>query len=576
MYYRIVPPLACALCIGIAGSSHAQSTLVTGLNDPETLSLHGGFIYFSVSTGSNPPHYNSDLKRIPMNGGAVATLISGATIFDSGSYRGIGRYTVTDQAIYGSYGGYEASNVFSAPPAGGAPTTLQSISGGYYLGVKGSDLYFGSGFNYINRMPTAGGSPTTVASGLWVRSSAMDDTDLYFVDYWTRDVKKMNLTSYAVVPLITNQSSEGSIIIDPTNVYFSRNGNIYKVPKAGGTLTALVQTGTATAYLSDGTSVYFVDGGTTLRSIAVSGQLIISTAFSAQPNDFVPGAAKDSTALVWITTGPNGAIWNAPIASSPEGNGHKDNCWLRNQPCYAGSLARGSNPPLCEIKNEIEALARERKVPCEIIAAICQNESTFCQYWTEGFVVHNRDECELLNNSNTPCNGDVPRCPPYEPAAPPGLGLMQLTRGTAYCFPPVDDLITDWRYNLRSGVVHLSDIYRNAGTGHPVPTCIQSAGQRNRQVLENWYYAVQRNNSGDPDYPNKIYDRVRLPQSYPPFVSLFSGVPILKPQDAMIPGWTPGDAFVALRFNTWKYGSACTSIVRTSNQTTCLSVNNSE
>ncbi|MBN1476245.1 hypothetical protein JXA47_05795 [Candidatus Sumerlaeota bacterium] len=199
---------------------------------------------------------------------------------------------------------------------------------------------------------------------------------------------------------------------------------------------------------------------------------------------------------------------------------HED-CWLREMSGYGVSL-KGRNPSQAELFAEIRALSAEYRVPVEIIGAVMEQESLGFQYGGDRAIVHNRRECQGLYEGTR-----------RESAGPPGLGLMQLTGATARAFN-VPRLITDWRYNLRAGVETLVDKHRRFHRDDPPE--MQEIHERNRDILENWHWAVLGYNGFVPNsaYPGRVYARMAAPSEQ--LKGLFTPVEITAPE-TVIPGF---------------------------------------
>jgi hypothetical protein len=251
-YYRAVPPNL---------PPAAPIVIATGLDNISSMVPHGDYLYFA-----DPVRTEGTLKRVLKTGGTVSTLATGLTTSDGYETR----FVVNSGTVYGGYGGYNSHRIFSMSASGGSTLTLASVTGGYLFGVAGTEVYFGSGFGNLNRISTSGGVPSILAANNWVRSVAVDDGAIYFVEYSSRDVRKCSLPSGTVTSLITGNASEGSIFIDGVNVYFNLGGNIQAVPKAGGIVTPVVSGGGAIGYASDGVRLFFVENNS-IRSIQVSG-----------------------------------------------------------------------------------------------------------------------------------------------------------------------------------------------------------------------------------------------------------------------------------------------------------------
>ena len=234
--------------------------LVSGLYEPDSLALHGNYVYIG----------DTSIWHVHKNGSGAAAIVSGTAIFDSGFNRGVSRLAFAGKDLFGGYGGYVQYNVFSAPIAGGAQTVLATISGGTFIGVSGTTAYYSSGFCCINSIPITGGSPTSVFSGVWVRSNAMDSSAMYFVDYNTRNVYRFDVTTHVLTPLIVGNPAEGALVINTSTVFFSVGSTIQAVPKTGGVPTT-IYTGTQPAVVAaNDTTLSFTDNGA-LKEIPVAG-----------------------------------------------------------------------------------------------------------------------------------------------------------------------------------------------------------------------------------------------------------------------------------------------------------------
>src|SRR5579859_4028986 len=297
-----------------AQSTFAATQLASGLNNPNGLVLNGGYVYFTDNSSAN-----GYVKRVPPTRGSPTTLVSGSTLYDSGAYRGVNLLQVTPTALFGHYGGYQTCNIFEAPKNGGAFVNIISgISGGALLAVVNTNVYYFAGFSTIYQTSTNGGSSVQLLSGVWPRSSAFDQSAIYFVDYNTKDVKRFDLTSHLLSTLITGNSSEGSLFINTSYVFFSINGSVKRVPKAGGSVVTLVSSGIATGYTADDAEVFFVNGQT-IGSVPVAGGSTNTLQYISSPTA-VASMAVDSNYLYWAdVSGGNGAgaIYRMP---NPDGS----------------------------------------------------------------------------------------------------------------------------------------------------------------------------------------------------------------------------------------------------------------
>lgn len=106
-------------------------------------------------------------------------------------------------------------------------------------------------------------------SGNFIRATGVDSSAIYFFDYNSKSLKRFDILTLNVTTLGTF-SAEGSFVLDADNIYMSVSGNIYKIPKAGGSPQAIVNTGSATAFATDDAFLYCQDGGK-INRISVNG-----------------------------------------------------------------------------------------------------------------------------------------------------------------------------------------------------------------------------------------------------------------------------------------------------------------
>lgn len=218
--------------------------------------------------------------------------------------------------------------------------------------------------------------------------------------------------------------------------------------------------------------------------------------------------------------------------------------------CYlssTGQLNWGTNPSDSELMSEMQLQAQANNIPYEIIAAVCYQESGYKQFASDGYLLHNVTECKGLYNGNTSPN-------------PPGLGMMQLTGGTAVGYN-IEYLRTDWKYNLWAGVSVLLDklgIYKyNAGSA------LSATIEANRSVIENWYFPLWYYNGYVANYGSYADTIFSIIQNKPGNVATFiaANITLSYPYN-VIPhffssGWQPygdgkGDPFAATANGTWK------------------------
>ncbi len=282
-----------SVTVPISVSQSTSTTLASGLYSPGPLVLQSGYLYIA-DFGS--------LDRIPTGGGALQQLVTNQTTFDSGSTRGIDRFAFSGANIYYGFGGYVSYFIDELPNSTGPPAQIATPSGGVFTGIIGANLYYSNGFCCIMQQPLSGGSATTALSGVWVRSVAVDNSAIYFVDYRSKNVDRFDVATGTLTPLITGNSLEGSITIDQQNVYFALGTTISKVSKQGGSVAVLYTGQSLQLLAADGARVFFAENGN-LRLVPAGGGAAQTLVSGASP----AAAVSDGTYLYWANSSGPGA-----------------------------------------------------------------------------------------------------------------------------------------------------------------------------------------------------------------------------------------------------------------------------
>ncbi len=189
------------------------------------------------------------------------------------------------------------------------------------------------------------------------------------------------------------------------------------------------------------------------------------------------------------------------LGAIPAGAQYHAECWYRLKSPYRMT---GTQPSTTQIFATMKALCKTYGVPVEVVAAICYNESNWTQFASDGYAIHNRTSCtNLYRNSASQPN-------------PPDVGLMELAGGTAKSYD-VQRLLTDYAYNLESGIKVLigkwDTYYKYVGPSYyPGRTF-----DHDKMVVENWYYPLKAYNGWanltDFSYVERIYGFMGTPPS---------------------------------------------------------------
>jgi hypothetical protein len=196
------------------------------------------------------------------------------------------------------------NEVRKAPLGGGAVTTLISTGTvGTPVAVDPSHVYWwDSGSNSIMQADLDGSNSAVVASGqsnvMWIAAEGG------FV-FWTTQTQVMarDLSGGAATPLATGQDHPGSVEVDATHVYFKQGSTwgsetVRRVLRTGGTVEEIA-TGGAFAIALDATHVYASDnfGGRIWRVAKDGGTVEVLATGLTFPFDI----AVDNEAVYWAS-----------------------------------------------------------------------------------------------------------------------------------------------------------------------------------------------------------------------------------------------------------------------------------
>ena len=282
---RIIKAILCgaALVVGWGSVANADVVLGTAPQGIRGLYIYEGQIYVTDNAG---PSYGS-IYRLPVTGG-VPQLFANNT-GPHGDEKGPSDLIFGSGAVYFDGGNYVSNQIQSIPTSGGTVKQISPIfSGGYLSAINGSYLYYGTGFDAIDRISVTGGNPTQVASGFWVRRHVYDGTDMYFQDYNTNDIYSFNFSTHAIKDLLSGIPHDSVLQQDTNNLYLgltpissSPVTEIERIAKTGGVATPILTNqdiinyviGSGEIYYTDGTSIYGIptSGGTSNLIDSVNG-----------------------------------------------------------------------------------------------------------------------------------------------------------------------------------------------------------------------------------------------------------------------------------------------------------------
>lgn len=283
----------------------------------------------NVVPTSTPPPNDNFANRIGLSGANI--VISGSNVnatkeagepslaFSSGGKSvwwswtapGDGRVSISTvgssfDTIIGIYSGSFLNSLTllaGDDDSGGSLTSLVSFNATngttYQIAVDGFGGIAGNLKLNIKLRPT-----TTLVSGLSnPQGIAVDDTNVYWIEYGSGTVKKIAKGGGPVGTLASGLFSPSGLALDNSFVYFAENvgspaSNIKKVSKGGGAVTTLVSGQPSTSKVAvDRTSVYWTDFNSgAVRKVGINGGTVSTLATASS---FASGIAVDGTSVYW-------------------------------------------------------------------------------------------------------------------------------------------------------------------------------------------------------------------------------------------------------------------------------------
>ena len=223
--------------------------------------------------------------------------------------------------------------------------------------------------------------------------------------------------------------------------------------------------------------------------------------------------------------------------TSPASAQYHSQCYLR----WKGYPIRGTPLSAGQVNAMITDLSGQYGVPVEILSSCIYLESLWEQWAPDGYLRHNIVECAALYRGESSM-------------FPPGLGLAQMTGGTAKAYD-VKRLMTDARYNLEAGVKTLIGKW-DAWYRYRCPSYYPNrATDHEKRILENWWYPLKMYNGWANltsfSYVTGVYDKLwNVPTRIAPYVPR---IRITRPWEA-VPNYTLPPA--AYKYYTYFKASA--------------------
>lgn len=311
---------------GCNGAGQCFVTLASGQDDPYSLYLHAGLLYWT-NLGTSAPN-SSTLMSIPVGGGTPTPVAMGQD-----NPRGI---VVNDSSVYWTNLVNPGAVMKCNTPGCTSPFTFAAAQNGPgRIAIDSTSVYWTDAYSTGTILTCAlsgcGAAPTTLASGQDVPLGiAVDATNVYWTNLDSGTVMKCAIggCNNAPTTIASGQDSPYAIAVDSMNVYWTTQG----APYTGSVMSAPLDGGAPTTLASgqyqpfqlvvDGANVYWTTFGQvgvnytgTVMKCAVGGcgGVPIELA-SGQGN--AEGIAVDATSVYWTDT--NTAVTGTVMKLTPK------------------------------------------------------------------------------------------------------------------------------------------------------------------------------------------------------------------------------------------------------------------
>ncbi len=388
-----------------------------------------------------------------------------------------------------------------------AAPTITNVTPNPVIGSTTRQVITINGTNFVNKptltltwnvppLPPTGGykvpdSEVTFINSTQLQMSIITDT---LADTWTVKVTNPDGQSSASYSFAVQlPKGGGTIDLQPLNVTLSS----YSVtPGASVTVNWWIRNnGTGTAGTSNsqvritasGGSNGYGDASNDIGSSEPAGSISAAATISQSETVTIPANLVSGTYYVWVVADNN----NSLIQTS------KDNDYAVSPPLNILS-AIGQNPALTDIDDQVSLLAVQDSIPSIIIAAVISNESP---QWIQ----FDNGTGQVLTGPT----GDV--------------GLMQINVTSPADTFSIQQVKTDWKYNLQVGCRILAKKFRNWAVDTPSP--YDTYLDTDPGIIENWYYPIAwYNGSGSQaySYVSNALNSLSSPPS--PMSQFFTGI----------------------------------------------------
>jgi hypothetical protein len=176
----------------VSSTGGPVSTLASGAWGNASIAVDAASVYWLDNSPSAAPYDAGTLRKVPLHGGAVATLATaGPAECGASNVAALPLPVVPGRIAKSVYWttDYDCSNsndssLMSVPAAGGNAITLAALDGPGSLAADATALYWDTG-PALWSTPTSGGTPISLAAagGVAGIAIAVDATSLYWIQW---------------------------------------------------------------------------------------------------------------------------------------------------------------------------------------------------------------------------------------------------------------------------------------------------------------------------------------------------------------------------------------------------------
>ncbi len=266
-----------AKCANTGLTKVSPTSVITGLKNPSALTMIGDNLYFGELSNTKGTQNTGTFNRVTKLG-VKTVLATGTAGLNRGNWGGVGdSIDATSTHLYFSYGDYDLLRIEEMTLSGSNRRLLKEVSGGSLAGAlkstAGTDAYYVEGFFGLKKLRVGGAESSAMSGFQWPRNYIRDGANLYFVDVYSRNFFRLNLsTGGTPTLLISGNPIEGQAHVNTLRVFLGMTGVVKHLPKAGGAVTTVNLSNNGFMRGADSQYIYFSTADTKqIRRIPISG-----------------------------------------------------------------------------------------------------------------------------------------------------------------------------------------------------------------------------------------------------------------------------------------------------------------